>query len=232
LENPVLTSAASSVAPTLTSLVSLITQKVNLCIVSQSLVCNSAFIKMNKKEKPTDRFLILQYRSGNTAVLPTLVKRYHKVFCEKAYWITKDKELAKDIAQESWIIIINKLHTLEKVDSFKSWAFRIVYTKAIDRLKLRHLERENLASLGRIEPGHPSSEDESELIQLTLLKAIRKLPKEKQDIIRLFYAEAYSIIEISAFLNIPIGTVKSRLFKAREKLKSLLKSLKKVSHEE
>jgi RNA polymerase sigma-70 factor (ECF subfamily) len=187
---------------------------------------------MNIKQKTTDRFLILQYRSGNTVVFPTLVKRYHKVFCKKAYWITKDKELAKDIAQESWIIIINKLHTLEKVDSFKSWAFRIVYTKAIDRVKQRHQESINLASFGRIDSGHPSSEDKTELVQLSLLKAIRKLPKEKQDIIRLFYAEAYSIIEISAFLNIPIGTVKSRLFQAREKLKSLLKSLKKVSHEE
>ena len=50
-------------------------------------------------------------------------------------------------------------------------------------------------------------------------------PKEKQDIIRLFYAEEYSITEISAFLKIPIGTVKSRLFKAREKLKSILNKI-------
>ena len=85
---------------------------------------------MNKKQNPTDRFLILQYKEGNTSVLPTLVKRYHKIFCEKAYWITKDKETARDTAQESWIIIINKLHTLENVDRFKSWAFRIVYTKS------------------------------------------------------------------------------------------------------
>ena len=179
---------------------------------------------MNKKQSPTDRSLILQYQGGNTSVLPALVKRYHKVFCEKAYWVTKDKELAKDIAQESWIIIINKLHTLENVDRFKNWAFRIVYTKAIDSIKGKNKERKNVASYGIIEPNNQSSKEENNQIQVALLKAIRALPKEKQDIIRLFYAEDYSINEISAFLNVPIGTVKSRLFNAREKLKSLLKN--------
>ncbi len=178
---------------------------------------------MNKSQNPTDRFLILQYREGNTSVLPALVKRYHKIFCEKAYWITKDKESAKDIAQESWITIINKLHTLENVDRFKIWALRIVYTKAIDGVKKRNKESENLMSVRNIESDSQSLENERNLILIGLLKAIQKLPKQKQDIIRLFYAEEYSINEISNFLDIPIGTVKSRLFKAREKLKSLLK---------
>ena len=177
---------------------------------------------MDKRQNPTDRFLIQQYRDGKTSVLPVLVKRYHKVFCEKAYWVTKDKEIAKDVAQETWVIILNKLDQLENVDSFKSWAFRIIYTKSIDAVKRRNKEKKNLES-NIAEPHTQLSEDESKLVQKALLKAIRQLPKEKQDIIRLFYREEYSIIEISAFLKIPVGTVKSRLFKAREKLKSLLK---------
>lgn len=182
---------------------------------------------MNKSQNPSDRFLILQYREGNTAVLPRLVKRYHRIFCERAYWVTKDKEVAKDIAQESWITIIEKLDTLKDVDKFKSWAFRIVYTKAIDAIKLRNKECKNLASIGNIKSDKQTFEDENDLIQKTLLKAIRQLPKDKQDVIRLFYTEEYSVIEIGAFLNIPVGTVKSRLFKAREKLKSI----KKINHE-
>ncbi|MFK7771811.1 MAG: RNA polymerase sigma factor [Saprospiraceae bacterium] len=181
---------------------------------------------MNKKQNHTDRFLILQYLEGNTSMLPILVKRYHKIFCKKAYWVTKDKEMAKDIAQESWIIIINKLHTLEQIDSFKNWAFRIIYTKAIDAVKQRNKESINLESVEIIKSDTQTSIDKRNLIQIELLKAIRKLPKEKQDIIRLFYTEEYSILEISDFLKIPIGTVKSRLFKAREKLKSILKKSK------
>ena len=180
---------------------------------------------MNKRQYPTDRFLIEQYRSGITSVLPELVKRYHKLFCEKAFWVTKNKEAAKDIAQDSWITIIDKIHLLKNVDSFKSWAFRIVYTKAIDAIKHNNKESENLKSVALSEYDEEESEDYRISIQRAMLKAIQQLPKEKQDIIRLFYAEEYSINEISTFLDIPLGTVKSRLFKAREKLKSILKNI-------
>jgi len=178
---------------------------------------------MKKEQDPTDGFLVQQYRAGNTAVLRVLVKRYHQVFCEKAYWVTKDKDLAKDIAQESWITIIDKLDSLKDVGRFKNWAFRIVYTKAINSVKDRNKALQNVADLGIIEPDNPTNKEEKKDIQIKLLKAIRELPKEKQDVIRLFYAEEYSINEISAFLKIPVGTVKSRLFKAREKLKLILK---------
>jgi RNA polymerase sigma-70 factor (ECF subfamily) len=178
---------------------------------------------MNNKQKPNDGFLILQYREGNASVLPILVKRYHKLFCERAYYITNDKDLAKDIAQECWIIIINKMQYLEKVESFNHWAFRIVYNKSIDTINKRKKQSKNLETNSSIQNEDQTSDDDSNLIHATLLKAIQQLPREKQDIIRLFYAEDYSLIEISSFLKIPVGTVKSRLFKAREKLKSLIK---------
>jgi len=133
--------------------------------------------------------------------------------------------VAKDIAQESWIIIMSKIHTLENVDSFRSWAYRIIYTKAIDSVKNRMKARIISESGSNIESGVLPSEDESKRIRVALLEAIQKLPKEKQDIIRLFYTEQYSIREISIFLEIPVGTVKTRLFNAREKLKSKLKNI-------
>ncbi len=179
---------------------------------------------MVEKENQTDRYLIEQFKSGRKDVLPVLVKRYHKIFCKKAYWVTKDRESAKDIAQESWLVIINKIDSLKDLDRFKSWAFRIVYTKAIDLVKNNQKESKLLKT---IEPNKDSEiifDDSKKLIHQKLSKAINQLPKQKQDIIRLFYAEEYSVNEISAFLNIPVGTVKSRLFKAREKLKSLLKT--------
>lgn len=178
---------------------------------------------MNKYQNETDGYLILQYRAGEKSVLPELVRRYHKEFCEKAYWVTKDKEAAKDIAQESWIAILDKFHTLKNVDSFNSWASKIVYTKAIDGLKKKNGEREKLLDISILDSDAETGREEKKLALKSLLSAINKLPKQKQDIIRLFYAEEYSINEISKFLDIPLGTVKSRLFKAREKLKSIIK---------
>jgi len=177
------------------------------------------------KQDPTDKYLIESYVSGDKSALAILVKRWHRIFCERAYWVLKDKNLSKDVAQESWIIIIKKLHYLKNPERFKSWALRIIYTKAIDALKKRTRERQDLKSIPGKENSTSAKEVEERMVlKEKLLTAIQDLPKEKQDIIRLFYVEEYSLREISAFLQIPVGTVKSRLFKAREKLKSLLKS--------
>ncbi len=175
------------------------------------------------EEDPSDKNLIERYISGDQSSLPILVERWHKIFCEKAFWVLHDKDLSKDIAQECWIIIINKLHTLKKVESFKSWALRIIYTKSIDAYKRRSRELQDLNKIEQ-KTNTPSDENEDKtVLKRKLLRAIQDLSKEKQDIIRLFYVEEYSLKEISSFLQIPIGTVKSRLFKAREKLKSIIK---------
>ena len=83
------------------------------------------------EEGPSDKILIERYIAGDRSSLAILVKRWHKTFCEKAFWVLKDKALAKDVAQETWIIIIDKLHTLKKQQSFKSWALRIIYTLSL-----------------------------------------------------------------------------------------------------
>jgi len=176
------------------------------------------------QKDPRDKYLIEQYLAGDKSTLPILVKRWHKIFCEKAFWILQDKNLAKDVAQECWIIIIKRLHTLKNLDSFKSWALRIVYTKAIDAHKQRSKGFQELAKEDRVEDTRTDETGDNLALKSALAKAIQNLSKDKQDIIRLFYMEEYSINEISSFLQIPVGTVKSRLFKAREKLKLILKN--------
>ncbi len=125
--------------------------------------------------------------------------------------------MSKDIAQECWFTIINNLHALNNLDSFESWAYRIVYTKSIDSLKRKNQTTNNLRAIGNMELKEETTRYENNSILKALKRAIGKLSKEKQDVIRLFYLEEYSILEISDFLCIPKGTVKSRLFKAREK---------------
>ncbi len=180
---------------------------------------------MSTKQNPSDRILVEKYNSGDRSVLPILVRRWHKIFCEKAFWITRNKETAKDVAQDSWLTIIDKLNTLKNADSFKSWALRIVYTKAIDFVNKKKKESNRMKSINANIDDEDSKDGDRIHIKKALLKAIHQLPKEKQDVIRLFYVEEYSLGEISSFLGIPQGTVKSRLFKAREKLKSLLKKI-------
>lgn len=178
---------------------------------------------MRKTDNSIDEHLIIKYQSGNKKVLTDLVKRWHKVFCNKAYWLIKDRDVAKDIAQDSWKTIIDKLPNLKEPKSFGSWASRIVYHKSLDWIRQKAKERENNQALYREQSIFENETKEDELIKQKLLKAIKNLPNNKQVVIKLFYVQEYSLKEISDILKISVGTAKSRLFHAREELKQILK---------
>jgi len=178
---------------------------------------------MSQTEKEKDGLLILDYQSGNKMALAALVKRWHRHFCKKAFFIVKDADEAKDVAQDSWRTIIDKLYTINDPYSFSGWAMRIVHTKSIDVLRKRQkdLKEKNSIKLNSYEEDEPY--DEKATLKKKLYLAILELPIDQQEVIRLFYMEELSLNEISKLLKIKSGTIKSRLFHAREKLKITLK---------
>ena len=179
---------------------------------------------MSEIEKQKDGLLVLDYLSGNKIAINALVKRWHKHFCTKAFFVLKDADEAKDIAQESWRIIIGKLKTLKEPNSFGGWAMRIVQTKSIDALRQKQKERKekDVFKIGASIENEPY--DEKTILKKKLHNAILELPTNQEQVIKLFYLNELSLNEISKLLNIKAGTVKSRLFHAREKLKLILKN--------
>lgn len=176
-----------------------------------------------KKERAVDGILVQQFQSGNKNALTKLVKRWHKTFCEKAHWLVKDPDVAKDIAQDSWSIIINKINHLKTPESFGSWALRIVYTKSLDWLKYNKRNKHHYELYKQEQEIINVEANDEELIKRELAKVVKTLSKDQQTVIQLFYVQDYSLKQISKILNISVGTAKSRLFHAREKLKQILK---------
>jgi len=178
---------------------------------------------MGNAKKIFEGLLVLQYLSGNKKAISLLVKRYNSKMCTHAYWLTYDKDLAKDIVQDSWGIIIKKLPYLKKPNSFGSWALQIVTRKSFDHLKKNSRVREKLKDYYN-EPKVDNDLDHKESDLIKVYEAIKGLPQDQQIVLRLFYLEEYSLKEISEILDKSKGTVKSRLFHAREKLKTILKN--------
>ncbi len=176
---------------------------------------------MKNNQKHIDAAFINAYKQGDKNALTKLVKRWHLEFCKKAFWLVKDADLSKDIAQDCWQIIIHQLHNLENPSRFKSWAFRIVYSKSMDALRQKSRKRFKENELKQEQTVFHEEEDNSE-IRARLLDAIGKLPVQQQIVLRLFYTQDYSLKEIAKMMNVSEGTVKSRLFHAREKLKTEL----------
>ena len=177
---------------------------------------------MDNPSKVFDGLLVLRYRSGTKKALSILVKKYHAKLCKHSYWYTHDIEASKDIVQDCWGIVIRKIDGLKEPNLFGSWAFRIVTRKSLDFVSKRKRELEKLHQSYSTVTIQTNEEDLDDAIR-RLQQGIQKLSKEQQIVLRLFYIEKYSLNEISEILEISIGTIKSRLFHAREKLKTLLK---------
>ncbi len=183
-------------------------------------------MKTKNAHKVFDSLLVLQCQSGNKKAMTLLIKRWHARLCKQAYWYTHDLEVSKDIAQDSWSKILLKIDSLKDPNSFGSWALTIVTRNAISWLRKHKKEVENL-NIYHKEHHKTSTQDhnhdDKEKTLALLKKAIKKLSIDQQMVLNLFYIEEYTVKQISEIVNVSTGTIKSRLFTAREKLKLILK---------
>ncbi|MDY7395470.1 RNA polymerase sigma factor [Aureibaculum sp. 2210JD6-5] len=190
---------------------------------------------MNKPEKIFDGLLVLQFKAGDKKAFALLVKRWHSKLCNQAFWYVKDADLAKDIVQESWSKILKKIHTLNETNNFGSWALKIVTRKSLDYLRKRNKEEFNLNQYHEqtqidydtkkyTENSDYSATSDSAGNSKMVIDCIKELPEQQQIVLRLFYVEEYKLHEIADILSLPKGTIKSRLFYAREKLKLIIKN--------
>jgi RNA polymerase sigma-70 factor (ECF subfamily) len=147
----------------------------------------------------------------------------------KAYILTNDYEACNDIVQECWLQIIKGINGLKDPKFFGVWVYRIVQGKSVDWIRDRQKQRktlgnekqENNATSSDI-PGDKTDQDEA-IVKLRI--ALKELPPDQQFILSIHYLENHPVNEIGEILEIPVGTVKSRLFHAR---KNLLKTFRKI----
>jgi len=179
------------------------------------------------KEHIYDEWLVLQYQSGDKKALTLLVKRWQKKLVIHSNRFVKDLDSAKDIVQDCWIVIFRNLNNLRDPAVFRVWAMSIVAKKSVNWIRKQQKKR-NLKEVfkndnTRTKNHYNIPKDNSNNNELTKIKIeISKLPQKQQIVLQLFYIEQYNLKEISNILNLATGTVKSRLFNAREHLKKVL----------
>lgn len=175
-------------------------------------------------DKIFDEWLVLQFRSGHEKALTLLAKRWHHKIVRQAYWHTQNLDASKDIAQESWYVIVRGLNTLRDPQRFSVWALSITSKKSVDWIRSNQKERKHEGAKREAQEEFSAEHDDSKQEKIeSIRKAMKDLPDEHRMVLSLFYLESYSLKEIAKIMRIPSGTVKSRLFNAREKLKKIIK---------
>lgn len=177
--------------------------------------------------KHTDQHLIDRILSGDSAAFGELVDRYQNFVFTIAIRMLKVTEEAEEVAQDSFIKAFDSLSTFRGEAKFSTWLYRIVYHKALDRIKKNRREQtyeiiEEITddSLDHIENGleFMLSEERSAVIN----KCIRMLPEDEAAIISLYYFEEQSVKEIAKVTDLTEDNIKIKLYRSRKKLFTLL----------
>ncbi|MCH5266494.1 MAG: RNA polymerase sigma factor [Lachnospiraceae bacterium] len=129
-----------------------------------------------------------------------------------AFSILKNHEDAEDVVQDALLTAFEKLYTLKDDDKFKSWMMKVVVNQAKMHIR-KNTHTVYVESVENILEKSAAEERED------IWEIVLSLKSELSTAVILYYAQGYSINDISKIMNIPSGTVKSRLSKARELLK-------------
>lgn len=161
-----------------------------------------------------DQLLVMNAQDGDAAAMEKLVSRWQKRLWQHAFRLTDDQTAAWDVTQQSWLGIIKGLRKLHDPANFRAWAYGITTNKSIDWIRKAKAARH--ISIEEIE-----EQQHKEKTNTGLKELLEKLEFKKKLILTLYYFENLNIAEIGIALNIPRGTVKSRLHNARKELKEL-----------
>jgi len=173
--------------------------------------------------KAKEDLFVIAAQKGNEQAFTFLCKYYYSALYRFAYKLCGDSQLAQDALQNAWLKLSKNLRTLEDPRAFKSWIFKAVRWSVYDLL--RKSIREEKVFEQDISVDEMASPEAPENIQSDHLKEmIALLPEIDKQAIYLFYLEDMKISEISDVLQIPTGTIKSRLNRARKTLQEQVTS--------
>ncbi len=187
-------------------------------------------------EQLGENVLIERCKSGDTAAFDEIVRRFEKRVFNYALRVTGNYNDACDVAQEAFIRAFHSIQTFRGDAKFATWIYRIVTNVYLDERKKHKshptislddtIELEENSVTRQIEDSTPSPDEilQTKERMRVLQRVINALPDYQRIIITLYHVEHRSYEEIAEILDLPIGTVKSRLNRARLAIAEMLES--------
>ena len=174
------------------------------------------------EETPLDDLeLVMRTKAGDSEAFSELVLRHQQMIYNVAYRYMRDASLAEDMAQEAFLKGFRLLHGFRGDCSFSTWMYRVTCSVCLTELNRRkrrgevelqpqHLNDATVAPAGEIDlPEH-------------LRGCVAKLSERYATIVTLYYLKGVSYEEITQALNIPMGTLKTWMFRARKQLRRIV----------
>ena len=164
--------------------------------------------------------------------LTTEALRHLDALYNLARWLVRDPAEAEDLVQETYVRALRGSHQFQPGTNLRAWLFQILRNTFFTQYKRRGREPEamdpealdamGISAGGPAATGHPFSPSDRS-VSLDLTAALSQLPEEYRAVVLLADLEDFTMPEIARIMGCPVGTVKSRLFRARALLKDLLR---------
>ena len=192
-------------------------------------------------KKLTDQEIVVLARQGREAAYRELIGRYQRPVFSLIYRLVRDREKSEDLAQDTFIKVLNALDRYDPSYKFSSWIFKIAHNTALDHLRKREPETLSLdgsphaRTAAEIEATTltPASTDESpeaftssRELGVEIEKAIGTLRAEYRTAILMCHVEGRPYEEIAQIMDVPLGTVKTYIHRGRNELKRQLAHLR------
>jgi len=189
----------------------------------------------------TDQEIVALAREGREAAYRELIRRYERPVFSLILRMVRDRQLAEDLAQETFIKALNAIGSYRPEFKFSSWIFKIANNAAIDHLRRREVDTlsidgaPNATTPDDIEATAlqvgdrgetPLAELEARELGGAIERAIGRLRPEYRSCIMLRHVEGLAYEEIAQLLDLPLGTVKTYIHRARHELRDMLAHLR------
>ena len=191
--------------------------------------------------KLTDQEVVVLARQGRETAFRDLIGRYQRPVFSLIFRLVRDRERAEDLSQDTFIKVLNALDRYDPAYKFSSWIFKIAHNTALDHLRKKEPETLSLegsphaetaseaeASMVTVAGDEQSPEDYTAQRELSgvLEQAIAKLRPEYKTAIVLCHLEGRAYEEIAEIMEVPLGTVKTYIHRARHELRGHLEHLR------
>jgi RNA polymerase sigma-70 factor (ECF subfamily) len=175
--------------------------------------------------EPTDVDLVREVLAGRVDRFEILVRRYQRLVATAALRMGIHRQEVEDVANEVFYKVYRSLGSYEPRHALSTWLYRITVNAALDRRRSRRHDALSDEIPAGLSDGRPSPHDRADERQRAglLQAALRRIPEHYRVPLVLAHVEGLPVEEVARALDLPEGTVKSRLFRARAMLKEIIR---------
>jgi RNA polymerase sigma-70 factor (ECF subfamily) len=170
-----------------------------------------------------DELLVVRCQLGERSAFDELAERWHPPLWNYVRRLAGEDEAAKDVAQDVWLRVLRGIGRLRDGSRLRPWLFGIARRALMDRLRHQYAAPPG-ADMDVADLAHEQAVDPLEEKIALMEQELARLPVIEREALTLFYLRELSLSDVAEVLDVPVGTVKSRLFRARQLLRRGLHS--------